>query len=118
MYGFVTTNIVNLTVVCNLIAVNHSQTIYCMYFSCMNRTRKNELPPVVIELGEKIKKIIEDNNLKQREVAYDAGMDVENLRKYMKGNQQMKVSTVFRIAEALGTTASDLLNGLQTKKEG
>ena len=89
-----------------------------MYFSCMDRIRKNEVPAVVIELGERIKKIIEDNKLKQREVAHDAGMDVENLRKYMKGSQQMKVSTVFRIAEALGITASDLLDGLQTKKEG
>jgi transcriptional regulator with XRE-family HTH domain len=84
----------------------------------MKRTRKNEVPAVVIELGEKIKEIIEDKELKQREVAHDAGMDVENLRKYIKGSQQMKVSTVFRIAEALGTTASDLLKGLKTKKEG
>lgn len=84
----------------------------------MKRLRKNELPDVVMELGVKIKAIIEDKGLKQREVAHDAGMDVENLRKYIRGGQEMKISTVFRISEALGITASELLNGLQTKKEG
>ncbi|WP_277017311.1 helix-turn-helix domain-containing protein [Flavobacterium lindanitolerans] len=84
----------------------------------MKRVRKNELPDVVMELGVKIKAIIEDKGLKQREVAHDAGMDVENLRKYIRGGQEMKISTVFRISEALGITASELLNGLQTKKEG
>lgn len=80
--------------------------------------RKNEVPEVVISLGVKIKNTIEVKKLKQREVSHDAGMDVENLRKYIKGSQEMKVSTVFRIADALGTTASELLNSLETKKEG
>lgn len=84
----------------------------------MKRVRKNEAPKVVIELGARIKSIIEDKKLKQREVAHDAGMDVENLRKYIKGSQEMKVSMVLRVAEALGITASQLLNGLETKKEG
>ncbi len=84
----------------------------------MKRIRKNEIPAVVVELGERIRDIIESSDLKQREVAYDAGMDVENLRKYMKGTQQMKVHTLVRIAEALGISASQLLEGLPTKKEG
>ena len=83
----------------------------------MKRVRKNEAPEVVIQLGAKIKNIIEEKGLKQRDVAHDAGMDVENLRKYVKGGQEMKISTVFRIAEALGTTASGLLDGLETKKK-
>lgn len=81
------------------------------------RIRKKEIPPVVVKLGIKLKDIIEVKKLKQREVAHDAGMDVENLRKYMKGNQEMKISTLIRISEALGMTASELLEGLQTKKE-
>lgn len=84
----------------------------------MKRVRKNEAPEVVIQLGVKIKTLIEEKGLKQREVAHDAGMDVENLRKYIKGGQEMKVSTVFRIAEALGIEASELLKGLEAKKEG
>ncbi|MCG2610650.1 helix-turn-helix domain-containing protein [Flavobacterium sp. SM15] len=81
------------------------------------RVRKKEMPAVVIQLGIKLKDIIEAKKLKQREVAYDAGMDVENLRKYMKGNQEMKISTLIKISEALGMTASELLDGLQTKNE-
>jgi len=78
------------------------------------RVRKKEIPAVVIQLGIKLKEIIEAKKLKQREVAHDAGMDVENLRKYMKGNQEMKISTLIKISEALGMTASELLDGLQT----
>lgn len=81
------------------------------------RVRKKEIPAVVIQLGIKLKDIIEAKKLKQREVAHDAGMDVENLRKYMKGNQEMKISTLIKISEALGMTASELLDGLQVKKE-
>lgn len=83
----------------------------------MKRVRKNEVPEVVVQLGAKIKNIIEENNLKQREVAYDAGMDVENLRKYMKGLQEMKVSTLIKVCEALGTTASEILKNLPEKIE-
>lgn len=81
------------------------------------RERKSHPPEIVIQLGERLKKIIENKKLKQREVANDAGMDVENLRKYIKGTQEMKISTVFRIAEALGITAVELLDGIKIKKE-
>lgn len=84
----------------------------------MERIRKKEVPAVVFSIGTKIRSFIEKKDLKQRDVAYDAGLDVENLRKYMKGSQEMKVSTLFRISEALGVTPSELLEGLQTKKEG
>ena len=81
------------------------------------RTRKKEIPAVVVKLGIKLKDVIESKKIKQREVAHDAGREDENLRKYMKGNQEMKISTLFKISEALGMTASELLDGLQTKKE-
>jgi transcriptional regulator with XRE-family HTH domain len=78
----------------------------------MNKTRKSEIPEVVIQLGIKIKEIIEANKLKQREVAHDAGMDVENLRKYIKGNQEMKISTLFKIAKSLKINPGDLIKDL------
>lgn len=46
--------------------------------------------------------------MKQRDVAHDAGLDVENLRKYIKGKQEMKVSTMLRIAKALEVEVGDL----------
>ncbi|GAA3733170.1 MULTISPECIES: helix-turn-helix domain-containing protein [Flavobacterium] len=78
----------------------------------MKRERKSEIPEVVKELGIKIKDVIEDNKLKTREVAHDAEMDVENLRKYLKGSQEMKVSTLFKIAQALKIHPSELIKDL------
>lgn len=78
----------------------------------MKRTRKSEVPEVVKQLGIKIKDTIEANQLKQREVAHDAGLDVENLRKYIKGSQEMKISTFFKIAQSLKVDPSDLIKDL------
>lgn len=87
-----------------------------MYFNFMDRVRKKEIPTVVIQVGIKIKEIIEKKKLKQREVAHDAGLDVENLRKYMKGTQEMKISTLVRISDALNISASELLDDLKPIK--
>jgi predicted transcriptional regulator len=78
----------------------------------MKRERKSEIPEVVKELGSKIKDVINRNDLKPREVAHDAEMDVENLRKYIKGSQEMKVSTLFKIAQALRIHPSELIKDL------
>jgi predicted transcriptional regulator len=78
----------------------------------MKRERKSEIPAVVKELGNKIKDVIDNNQLKTREVAHDAELDVENLRKYIKGSQEMKVSTLFKIAQALKIHPSELIKGL------
>jgi DNA-binding Xre family transcriptional regulator len=78
----------------------------------MNRTRKSEIPEVVKQLGIKIDEIIKENKLKKREVAHDAEMDVENLRKYIKGSQEMKISTLFKIAQSLKINPGDLIRDL------
>jgi len=78
----------------------------------MKRERKSEIPEIVQELGSKIKEVIDSNKMKQREVAHDAGLDVENLRKYLKGSQEMKVSTLFKIAQALKIHPSELIKDL------
>jgi transcriptional regulator with XRE-family HTH domain len=77
------------------------------------RTRKKDIAPEVIELGKRIESIIKSKNLKTRNVAFDADLDVENLRKYIKGRQEMKITTLLRIAKALNVEPSELL----TKKE-
>lgn len=81
----------------------------------MDRQRKSQPSPVVVELGKRLKEIIESKKLKQRQVAHDAGMDVENLRKYLKGIQEMKISTLFRISAALNVSPSELLEGLKNE---
>ncbi|PCJ28556.1 MAG: hypothetical protein COA97_01020 [Flavobacteriales bacterium] len=72
------------------------------------RVRKSEMPQEIITLGVRIQEIIKNKGLKQREVAYDAELDVENLRKYIKGKQEMKVSTMLKIVSALGIKIEDL----------
>lgn len=79
----------------------------------MKRTRKSEIPKEVIEIGNNIKRIIAEKNLVPKNVAHDAGLDVENLRKYIKGSQEMKISTMLKIATALGVEAKELIKDLQ-----
>jgi transcriptional regulator with XRE-family HTH domain len=74
------------------------------------RIRKSPLNPDIITLGKRIEEIIKTKGLKTREVAHDADLDVENLRKYIKGKQEMKVSTMLKIAKSLGVTVEDLFN--------
>jgi transcriptional regulator with XRE-family HTH domain len=77
------------------------------------RVRKSEMDQEILLLGERILEIIKEKNLKTREVAHDADMDVENLRKYIKGKQEMKISTMLKIAKSLKVKVSDLFNHLE-----
>ena len=72
------------------------------------RVRKSPLTPDIISLGKQIEEIIKLKGLKTREVAHDADLDVENLRKYIKGKQEMKVSTMLKIAKSLGVSVAEL----------
>lgn len=76
----------------------------------MANIRKQEIPKIVINVGIKINQIIIEKKFKQRNVAHDAGLDVENLRKYIKGKQEMKISTMMRIVEALDISVQDLFS--------
>lgn len=77
------------------------------------RVRKSEVRQEIILLGNRIEDIIKEKGLKTREVAHNANMDVENLRKYIKGRQEMKVSTMLKIATALGVKAEVLVKDLE-----
>ncbi|PHR46754.1 MAG: hypothetical protein COA32_09740 [Fluviicola sp.] len=70
--------------------------------------RKSEMPIEIIELGQRIQQIIKEKGFKTREVAHDSGLDVENLRKYIKGRQEMKVSTMLKISRALKVDVGEL----------
>jgi predicted transcriptional regulator len=76
------------------------------------RVRKSEMSEEILLLGKRIDEIIKIKGLKTREVAHDADMDVENLRKYIKGKQEMKISTMIKITKSLGVTVNDLFDFL------
>jgi len=77
-------------------------------FGTMKSIQKKAFSPVAIAVGQRIKAIILDKEMRQRDVAHDAGLDVENLRKYIKGSQEMKISTMLKIVAALKIKVSDL----------
>lgn len=72
------------------------------------RVRKSEMSQDIILLGKRIEEIIKEKGLKTREVAHDADMDVENLRKYIKGKQEMKITTMLKITRSLNVTVQEL----------
>jgi transcriptional regulator with XRE-family HTH domain len=74
------------------------------------RIRKSTINPEIISLGKRIEEIIKSKGLKTREVAHDADLDVENLRKYIKGKQEMKVSTMLKITKSLGVSLNELFS--------
>lgn len=74
------------------------------------RIRKSEISQEIILLGRSIEQIIKSKGLKTREVAHDADMDVENLRKYINGKQEMKVSTMLKIMKSLNVSLNELFD--------
>ena len=79
------------------------------------RVRKSEISQEILLLVKRFEEIIKEKGLKTREVAHDADMDVENLRKYIKGKQEMKISTMLKITNSLGVTVNDLFDFLIKK---
>ena len=82
----------------------------------MINNSKKEVSELVLKIGERLQKTISEKGLKQKNVAHDANLDVENLRKYLKGRQEMRISTLLRIVEALEISIEDLFDGLYDKK--
>jgi predicted transcriptional regulator len=79
------------------------------------RVRKSEMSQEIMNLGKRIESIIKEKGFKTREVAHDADMDVENLRKYIKGKQEMKISTMLKIVKALNIKVADLFEDVDVK---
>lgn len=79
------------------------------------RVRKSVINEEVVLLGVRIAEIIKEKGLKTRIVAHDSNLDVENLRKYIKGKQEMKITTMLKIAKSLDVSIEELFNFLKTK---
>jgi transcriptional regulator with XRE-family HTH domain len=79
------------------------------------RVRKSVMSQEILLLGKRIREIIKEKGLKTREVAHDADMDVENLRKYINGKQEMKISTMLKITKSLKVTVDELFDFIDLK---
>ncbi|HUH25318.1 MAG TPA: helix-turn-helix transcriptional regulator [Flavobacterium sp.] len=79
----------------------------------MGKVNEKEASSCVVDLGKKIKSIIVERQLRVMDVAHDANLDPNNLRKYLRGTQEMRIGTLFRIAKALDISPSELIEGLK-----
>lgn len=75
--------------------------------------RKKEIPESVKKVGENIEAIIKAKNLKLRNVAHDADMDTEALRRYIKASQIMGIDKAVSISKALEINIADLFEGIK-----
>lgn len=69
-----------------------------------------EIPEYCIELGKHLRKLRKGKEKTIEEIAYKAGIDAQNLRKYELGKQEMRVSMLKRLAEAFEISVSELVN--------
>lgn len=78
----------------------------------MATERKKEIPNEVITVGQNIARIIKEKDLKLRVVAHDSDLDIEALRRYIKGSVIMGIDKALNIAKALKVEVSDLFKGV------
>ncbi|QNM84329.1 helix-turn-helix transcriptional regulator [Polaribacter pectinis] len=76
----------------------------------LERKRKKKIPEFCIEFGKHIRELRKKGNLSIEEIAFKAGIDAQNLRKYELGKQEMKISMLKRIADAFGISPSQLID--------
>lgn len=75
------------------------QTMCFVEFCNMSRKRKNPIPEVVVLFGKRIKELRLERKMSQMDVGAALGIDRENIRKYEKGLQEPKLSTIVKFAE-------------------
>ena len=73
--------------------------MYFVEFCNMSRERKNPIPEVVVLFGKRIKELRLERKMSQMDVGAALGIDRENIRKYEKGLQEPKLSTIVKFAE-------------------
>lgn len=76
----------------------------------MPRARKTPVPEEVIKFGKRIKELRLQRKMSQMDVGAAMNIDRENVRKYEKGLQEPKLSTVLRFAEVFKVSYDDLLD--------
>lgn len=82
----------------------------CYQFCSMAKTeQKKEIPLYAVEFGKHLRKLRKKKEMSIEEIAYKAGLDAQNLRKYELGKQEMKISMLKRIADAFEISVSELV---------
>jgi len=78
----------------------------------MARVRKNPIPVEVKLFGMKIKELRQAKQMSQMDVGAGLGIDRENVRKYEKGLQEPKLSTIVKFAKLFEVSYDDLFDNI------
>ena len=70
-----------------------------------------------VVLGQVLRRLRNERNMSQEDVAFESGVDRSFLSEIERGIHQPSVSTLFRIARALGMTASAVLAAVEEEIE-
>ena len=76
----------------------------------MPRKRKSPMPDEVIKFGKRIKELRIERQLSQMDVGAALGIDRENIRKYEKGLQEPKLSTIVKFAKVFNVSFNKLFD--------
>lgn len=71
-------------------------------------TKASELE-VKRKFGERVRDLRNKKGLSQEKLAFEVGMDLTSINEIERGHRSPKLITIFRLAQALGTRASQLL---------
>ncbi|GAB5398981.1 MAG: hypothetical protein Aureis2KO_05660 [Aureisphaera sp.] len=75
----------------------------------MSRSRKTPIPKEVINFGKRIKKLRLERKMSQMDLGAALNIDRENVRKYEKGLQEPKLSTIIKFAKVFNVSFDELL---------
>ena len=76
----------------------------------MARDRVKPIPQAVKEFGIKIKELRQQRNMSQMDVGAALGIDRENIRKYEKGIQVPRLSTIVKFAKVFNVSFDELFD--------
>ncbi len=71
--------------------------------------KKKEPHPEVLKFGEKIFKLRNKHNMSQMDLGAAIGIDRENVRKYEKGLQEPRLTTIIKFKEVFKVDFDELL---------
>jgi transcriptional regulator with XRE-family HTH domain len=75
----------------------------------MPRLRKKPIPQEVINFGIRIKELRLARAMSQMDVGAALNIDKENIRKYEKGLQEPKLSTIVKFAQVFEVSLDELI---------
>lgn len=78
--------------------------------------RKKEAVAFCKSIGQQIRALRQEKGIKVAEIAFKAGIDTQNLRKYELGKQEMKISMLKRVVEAFDISLTQFFDRIENNK--